>query len=309
MDTEDDFFKPQSPEEEALFASDKPPVDVINPPIPVKKEEAPVEKKEVSSDSSPEEPVDPDQSPVEPDKPTDPADKTPKQGSNEPDWRYQLRMRIWQGAKEKSAAQTPDEKVAAQKKIEGARRDLAKESRARDYTPTDEDEKALATYTDPNVLETDKQRVRALARQAGFISRDDLQEEVQQIVKGEKQAQVEVKAVDDFFKEGKNAEIYANEENRNVFFDTMEDMFKYEGKSYEQIRLMCKAAHEALFPDDEEPFEDKLAKAATLTDKMKTVQFNGGSGGANAKPKDPETEKLRKEFKDKGEDVDWFLDD
>lgn len=316
---EDDFFKPQTPEEEVLInneiESGKAPNETII------KQEAKVEETEVKPESSTgKEVIVPNEEVIEtetllPAEKKEVTNQEDGQGKlkrleGEPDWRYNLRIKIWEGTKEKNSAKTPEEKEIASKTVTDARRDLAKQTYEHQYKPTKEDEDAFASYTDPKILESDEKRIAAIARKNGFISREDLRAETQQMIREENENKVQVKAVDDFFNDNdKNKELYADDATKDLFFNVMEDMFKYEGKSYEQIRLMCKAAHEALFPDEEEPLENIIARADVLKSKMTGVNFNGGNNAGAAKPKDPEKDRLKKEAADRGENIDWFIED
>lgn len=304
---DDDFFAAQSPEEQAIidasFSSEKPPKDIVVVP-PAKVEETPakpveVKKEEPATPAIPEKKVDekPPEAPAA-------TDRQPVPAVDEPAWRVNLRKKLIDARTAKRAAQTPEQKATADAEIASAQRDLATNDRVRGYKPSQEDIDVLSQYKDPTLLENDKNRVRALGKDAGLATRDDVREEIRDVISQEREISTRNQTLKDFFKD--YPEVYDNPENRELFFETVENYSQYQGKDADELRFIFESTHAGLFPDD---FETKLAKSQKLKDKMDAVQFNGGSAAAAAKPKDPEKERLKKEFSDKGEDVSWFLDD
>lgn len=298
-ETNDDFFAPQTPEEQAIvdagFAAEKPPVDGKPPEVPPTEPPAvvpPIEDKA----SKPEVPA------PQADAPKPPLDdKVPRRADAEPEWKFNLRIKLWEQGKKLREAKTPEEKELARKNVTDVRRELAKQSQEHQQQPPSDDD-SLSDYTDPNLLDADTKRVSALGKRAGLATTKDVQDAARAVIREEREIGTRNKALDDFFAEHKDS--YVTPENRDVFFETVEQYFNYEGKDYDGFRFIFDSAHGMLFPDN---LEDTIAKADALKEKIKPVQFSGGNA-ANATPKDAEKERIKKQYADQGENVDWLLD-
>lgn len=297
MAENDDFFAPQTPEEQAIvdqgFKSDTPPLDgkapELAPPPPEKEEPKASDVTAPSAD--------------EPKKAEVPApNHAPKRADGEPEWQYNTRLKLWNARQEAANAKTPEEKEAARKKVTEIRNRLSPKSAEPNQPPSDKYKDVLAEYTDPALLDTDKKRVEALA-DGTFARKDDIKEAIRQERAEAQEIETQNKALNDFFAE--HPDQYGTAEGKELFFDTLEEYGNYDGKNYDDLRFMFNAFHTALHPDN---FEDTIAKAEIHKKKMQTVQFNGGNA-ANTVPKDAEKENLKKQYAAQGEDVDWLLED
>lgn len=239
--------------------------------------EAPVETKEVVEDSSSSEPVVPvitettEQAPQEVSQETQP-EGVPVRAIDEPDWKYNYRIEIWEKQQALKNATSDSERKEIKSEMTSIRKDMANRARVE----TDE-------YDD--------------------IPQQDIAQIVQQELHKREQIQAIDKAEADFLKrhpEVKNPMVYDN------FINFVGENFNLQGKSYNGITAILEMAHETLFPKN---VEKKIAESKKVEQKMNAVDFSGSTASDDVPDEKVEQKNLVEDIKKtSGNDFGWAID-
>jgi len=243
----------------------------------------PVETKEVVEDSSPSEPVAPvitettEQAPQEVPSDTHVSQETQPEGMpvravDEPDWKYDYRVEIWEKQQALKNATSDSERKEIKSEMTSIRKDMANRSR----------------------METDEYE---------DIPQQDIAQIVQQELYKREQIQAIDKAEADFLKrhpEIKNPMVYNN------FIEFVGENFNLQGKSYKGITAILEMAHETLFPKN---VEKKIAASKSVEQKMNAVDFSGSTASDDVPDEKVEQKKLVEDIKKtSGNDFGWAID-
>lgn len=243
----------------------------------------PVETKEVVEDSSPSEPVAPvitettEQAPQEVSSDTHVSQETQPEGMpvravDEPDWKYDYRVEIWEKQQALKNATSDSERKEIKSEMTSIRKDMANRSR----------------------METDEYE---------DIPQQDIAQIVQQELYKREQIQAIDKAEADFLKrhpEIKNPMVYNN------FIEFVGENFNLQGKSYKGITAILEMAHETLFPKN---VEKKIAASKSVEQKMNAVDFSGSTASDDVPDEKVEQKKLVEDIKKtSGNDFGWAID-
>lgn len=243
----------------------------------------PVETKEVVEDSSPSEPVAPvitettEQAPQEVSSDTHVSQETQPEGMpvravDEPDWKYDYRVEIWEKQQALKNATSDSERKEIKSEMTSIRKDMANRSR----------------------METDEYE---------DIPQQDIAQIVQQELYKREQIQAIDKAEADFLKrhpEVKNPMVYNN------FIEFVGENFNLQGKSYKGITAILEMAHETLFPKN---VEKKIAASKSVEQKMNAVDFSGSTASDDVPDEKVEQKKLVEDIKKtSGNDFGWAID-
>ena len=243
----------------------------------------PVETKEVVEDSSPSEPVAPvitettEQAPQEVSSDTHVSQETQPEGMpvravDEPDWKYDYRVEIWEKQQALKNATSDSERKEIKSEMTSIRKDMANRSR----------------------METDEYE---------DIPQQDIAQIVQQELYKREQIQAIDKAEADFLKrhpEIKNPMVYNN------FIEFVGENFNLQGKSYKGITAILEMAHETLFPKN---VEKKIAESKKVEQKMNAVDFSGSTASDDVPDEKVEQKKLVEDIKKtSGNDFGWTID-
>lgn len=243
----------------------------------------PVETKEVVEDSSPSEPVAPvitettEQAPQEVSSDTHVSQETQPEGMpvravDEPDWKYDYRVEIWEKQQALKNATSDSERKEIKSEMTSIRKDMANRSR----------------------METDEYE---------DIPQQDIAQIVQQELYKREQIQAIDKAEADFLKrhpEVKNPMVYDN------FINFVGENFNLQGKSYKGITAILEMAHETLFPKN---VEKKIAASKSVEQKMNAVDFSGSTASDDVPDEKVEQKKLVEDIKKtSGNDFGWVID-
>lgn len=243
----------------------------------------PVETKEVVEDSSPSEPVAPvitettEQAPQEVSSDTHVSQETQPEGMpvravDEPDWKYDYRVEIWEKQQALKNATSDSERKEIKSEMTSIRKDMANRSR----------------------METDEYE---------DIPQQDIAQIVQQELYKREQIQAIDKAEADFLKrhpEIKNPMVYDN------FIEFVGENFNLQGKSYKGITAILEMAHETLFPKN---VEKKIAASKSVEQKMNAVDFSGSTASDDVPDEKVEQKKLVEDIKKtSGNDFGWAID-
>lgn len=243
----------------------------------------PVETREVVEDSSPSEPVAPvitettEQAPQEVSSDTHVSQETQPEGMpvravDEPDWKYDYRVEIWEKQQALKNATSDSERKEIKSEMTSIRKDMANRSR----------------------METDEYE---------DIPQQDIAQIVQQELYKREQIQAIDKAEADFLKrhpEVKNPMVYNN------FIEFVGENFNLQGKSYKGITAILEMAHETLFPKN---VEKKIAASKSVEQKMNAVDFSGSTASDDVPDEKVEQKKLVEDIKKtSGNDFGWAID-
>ena len=243
----------------------------------------PVETKEVVEDSSPSEPVAPvitettEQAPQEVSSDTHVSQETQPEGMpvravDEPDWKYDYRVEIWEKQQALKNATSDSERKEIKSEMTSIRKDMANRSR----------------------MEADEYE---------DIPQQDIAQIVQQELYKREQIQAIDKAEADFLKrhpEIKNPMVYNN------FIEFVGENFNLQGKSYKGITAILEMAHETLFPKN---VEKKIAASKSVEQKMNAVDFSGSTASDDVPDEKVEQKKLVEDIKKtSGNDFGWAID-
>lgn len=239
--------------------------------------EAPVETKEVTEESSSSEPVAPvitettEQAPQDVSQETQP-EGMPVRAIEEPDWKYNYRIEIWEKQQALKNATSDSERKEIKSEMTSIRKDMANRARVE----TDE-------YED--------------------IPQQDIAQIVQQELHKREQIQAIDKAEADFLKrhpEVKNPIVYDN------FINFVGENFNLQGKSYNGITAILEMAHETLLPKN---VEKKLAASQKVEQKMNAVDFSGSTASDDVPDEKVEQKNLVEDIKKtSGNDFGWAID-
>jgi len=239
--------------------------------------EAPVETKEVTEESSSSEPVAPvitettEQAPQDVSQETQP-EGMPVRAIEEPDWKYNYRIEIWEKQQALKNATSDSERKEIKSEMTSIRKDMANRARVE----TDE-------YED--------------------IPQQDIAQIVQQELYKREQIQAIDKAEADFLKrhpEVKNPIVYDN------FINFVGENFNLQGKSYNGITAILEMAHETLLPKN---VEKKLAASQKVEQKMNAVDFSGSTASDDVPDEKVEQKNLVEDIKKtSGNDFGWAID-
>lgn len=239
--------------------------------------EAPVETKEVTEESSSSEPVAPvitettEQAPQDVSQETQP-EGMPVRAIEEPDWKYNYRIEIWEKQQALKNAISDSERKEIKSEMTSIRKDMANRARVE----TDE-------YED--------------------IPQQDIAQIVQQELYKREQIQAIDKAEADFLKrhpEVKNPIVYDN------FINFVGENFNLQGKSYNGITAILEMAYETLLPKN---VEKKLAASQKVEQKMNAVDFSGSTASDDVPDEKVEQKNLVEDIKKtSGNDFGWAID-
>lgn len=239
--------------------------------------EAPVEAKEVIEESSSSEPVAPvitettEQAPQDVSQETQP-EGMPVRAIEEPDWKYNYRIEIWEKQQALKNATSDSERKEIKSEMTSIRKDMANRARVE----TDE-------YED--------------------IPQQDIAQIVQQELYKREQIQAIDKAEADFLKrhpEVKNPIVYDN------FINFVGENFNLQGKSYNGITAILEMAYETLLPKN---VEKKLAASQKVEQKMNAVDFSGSTASDDVPDEKVEQKNLVEDIKKtSGNDFGWAID-
>jgi len=210
--------------------------------------------------------------PVEEEKPGEYDYRIPNKGKFESDESYEKRIELLDLVKKRKLAKTEEQKAAISEEIKTAKGQLKtlngtdrfvnplnEKKEEKPTTPVEEKtEEELA-------LEADKERL----KQLGGATKEDIEE----IVKRERLAS-EVKTTLDTFID-RHDEL-KDEDAREVFFDFVDNNYKWQGKSGKDLMTVLELARESMFKPSE-TIQERVLKGANVQEKVNAMQFPGGT--------------------------------
>jgi len=245
-----------------------------------KPEEPPVETPPEGTppeEPKPEEPKveDPSTPPAEPsgeeEKPEGYDYRIPNKGKFESDESYEKRIELLDLVNKRKLAKTDEQKQQLSEDIKKAKSNL-KTLNGTDRFVNPLNEKKEDEPTTPvektdeeKALEADKERL----KQLGGATKEDIEE----IVKRERLA-ADVKNTLDTFID--RHEELKDEDAREVFFDFVDNNYKWQGKSGKDLMTVLELARESMFKPSE-TIQDRVLKGANVQEKVNAMQFPGGS--------------------------------
>ena len=213
-----------------------------------------------------------DVTPADP-SPDAPIDGAPTRAANEPEWKYNYRVELFEKQQALKSATTDTEKKEIKQQMTEIRRDMA------DTAKNNE----IMDDVDPDKLATAVRQQLAYERQVETMDKAEL----------------------DFLKRHPN--IKADQQAYNAFLDHVASTYVIAGKSYHGITHALESAYEDLYPSTT---EQKQAKAETVQKKVDAADFSGSSAPGESLPDETvEGRKLAKDLKqNSGIDWDWAVD-
>lgn len=201
------------------------------------------------------------------------TDGAPVRATDEPDWKYEYRMEIWEKQQALKKASSDSERTAIKSEMTGIRKEMAQRAREDDTTE----------YTEQ--------------------PQEDIASIVERELNKREQVQTIDKAEQDFLKrhpEVKNPIVYEN------FINFVGENFILQGKSYKGITAILEMAHETLFPKN---VQQKMEQAKKVEDKMNAVDFSGSTASDDVPTEKVEQKKLVDDIKKtSGNDFGWAID-
>jgi len=232
------------------------------------KEEIPEEPK-AEDPSTP--PVEPEKEGEEPAKPEGYEFRIPNQGKFESDESFETRVKLLDLVKKRKAASNPEQVKEISEEIKTTKSNL-KTLNGTDRFVNPLNEKAKETTNPPveltdeqKALDADKKRLVEL----GGATKEDIQEIVQQ-----ERLAADVKDTLDNF-----VERYADlkdEDTREVFFDFVDNNYKWQGKGGKELMTVLELARESMFKPSE-TLTERVLKGANVQEKVNAMQFPGGT--------------------------------
>lgn len=208
----------------------------------------------------------------------------PVRASDEPEWKYNYRLEIYE--KQKALKNAPNDAAKQEIKTEmnGIRKELATRSKIETTTEEDPD-------------------FESRVKENGYVPQSEIASIVQQQLAYNDQMNVIGKAETDFLArhpEMKNQVKYDN------LVSFVGENFILQGKSYNGITTILEMAHDTLYPKN---IETKIAKTEALNQKIDAVDFSGSSASDQVDPTKEEGKKLVDDIrKNTGNDFGWAFD-
>jgi len=197
----------------------------------------------------------------------------PVRASDEPDWKFNYRIEIWEKQQALKNASSESERKEIKSEMTTIRKDMANRARVE----TDEDEE--------------------------LPTQQNISELVQQELNRREQIQSIDKAEADFLKrhpEVKNPLVY------DEFINFVGENFILSGKSYNGITAILEMAHETLFPKN---IQKKILESKKVEEKMNAVDFSGSTASDDVPNEKVEQKNLVDDIKKtSGNDFGWAID-
>lgn len=217
----------------------------------------------------------------------------PVRASEEPDWKYNYRLEIYERQKALKSASTETEKQEIRTEVNGIRKQLAQRSKAE----VAEDPELPDDY---DSLSNDLEKFEVLAKAKGFVSKDEIADILRHQAEVERSVATIDKAESDFLSRHPEMKLNGRYDNLVAFVG---ENFILEGKSYNGITTILEMAHDTLYPNQ---VAKKEAKTRDLATKMDAVDFSGSSASGEDDPQKLEDKKLVEDLKSKsGNDYSW----
>lgn len=201
------------------------------------------------------------------------TDGAPVRASDEPDWKFNYRIEIWEKQQALKNASSESERKEIKSEMTSIRKDMANRARVE----TDE-------YDEPS-------------------TQQNISELVQQELNRREQIQSIDKAEADFLKrhpEVKNPLVY------DEFINFVGENFILSGKSYNGITAILEMAHETLFPKN---IQKKILESKKVEEKMNAVDFSGSTASDDVPNEKVEQKNLVEDIKKaSGNDFGWAID-
>lgn len=203
-----------------------------------------------------------------------PEGSQPVRAPNEPEWKYEYRLEIWQKQQEAKNASSETEKKEKRLEMDGIRKKIAERSRG------DSDESAE---------EVD--------------SREDIYDVVEKVMQRREMVNT-VQEVENTFL-ARHADLNTKEK-QDAFFTYIDQTFNWRGQSPKQLNAILELGYETLYPKRTEKVIEKSEK---LAKKLDAVEFSGSSASGTEPSEKEEQKNLVRDIKSRsGNDFSWVLD-
>lgn len=216
--------------------------------------------------------------------------RIPNKGQFESDEAYEKRIELFDLAKRRRAATTPEAKAALAAEISKAKGDLKALGGAARFTKTKTDGAPTGATgsideADP-ILAADQERL----RQLGGATKEDIQALLDQD-RHDTAVRTDLQKFVDRHTE------FKDEDMREVFFDFVDNNYVWQGKSGKELMATLEMAYENMFRPAE-TVQARVLKAAGVAEKVGVMQFPGGTGAKTSYS--PEMQKSIDELKATG---------
>jgi hypothetical protein len=187
---------------------------------------------------------------------------------DEPDWKYEYRLEIWEKQQLLKQAKSDSERIEIKNDINSVRKEIAQ--RAKEQVPE----------FDPNDIEQVIER------------KLEMREQVKNIDQAES----------DFIKrhpEMRNESLY------NSFVEYVADTYNIQNKSYKALTAILESSYETLYPKN---IQERINKAKEVEQKIQAVDFSGSSATPDTPTEKQGEQDLVKNIKsNSGNDFSWIL--
>jgi len=237
---------------------------VPTPSVP----ETPEVKTEVIPEVKPEVKTEPEVKPEEKTE-TISVSNPPSRYENESDIQFKIRTDIWMVGQAKAQAETPEEKSELAKHIKGLRRELAFNHKS-DTVPTAQ--KIETSQSSVQETKTEEELAKEALRNMGYLSKDEVEAMVQNLVSTTKTQDDHLQATQEFYSTHKD--IAANQAQREVLERFVVEKFNITPQSTKQDLLVAMdMARSYLFPKT----DTRAQRAAESADKRDLVSFSSNT--------------------------------
>lgn len=196
--------------------------------------------------------------------------RIPNKGKFESDEAYEKRVELFDLVARKKAATTPEAKAKLSEDIARAKGELKQANGTERFTqPKSVVEDPNKSPEDP-ALKADQERL----RQLGGATKEDIVEMVRQ-----ERTAIETKSTLDKFVETKSE--LKDPDIREVFFDFVDDNYRWQDKTPKELAAILSMAYENMFKPAE-TIQERVLKGAEVAEKVNAMQFPGGTGGGQA---------------------------
>lgn len=204
----------------------------------------------------------------------------PVRAANEPEWRYNYRVEIYEKQKELKTATTVTDKEAIKTEVNGIRKQLANRSKADDEI--EDDGSASQVQVDPNNIATIVNQQLRINQEIETIGRAEM----------------------DFLK--RNPILKAQQDKYDNLISYVLDTYNLQGKSYNAISVILEDSLEKMYP---KKIDSKIVQTKELSQKMDAVDFSGSTASESVDPVKDEARTLNDSIKAQGgNDFSWALD-
>lgn len=223
---------------------------------------------------------------------------SPVRAPNEPDWKYNFRVEIYEGQKALKSASSEDERKELKSEMDGIRKQMAQRSKV-DVTIPEE----LPENYNPEAYKADLDKFNVIAKNSGYVHKSEIADVVRQQQEVAREFETVGKAESDFLSRHPGMK---DQTKYDTLIGFVMDNFKLQGKTYNGITTILEMAHDTLYPSE---VGNKVVASQELSKKLDAVDFTGSTAAESTDPVKAEQKALVEDIKkSSGNDFGWAFD-